>query len=87
MKVIDLLNIVRKDSAVYYKRYFTAVAVIELPAKTIEEPLEFTIETSPLNQKTITANFFEPLDYPLVPILNEVKALVRAKDESGALPL
>jgi hypothetical protein len=87
MKVVDVTNIVRKESAIYYRRYFTGIAVLELPTKTIQEPIEFTIETSPLSEKIISLKFQQQLDYPLVPILKEVKAFVLEKDNCGALPL
>jgi hypothetical protein len=87
MKVVDITKILRKESAVYYKRYFTGVVKLELPAKTIEEPLEFTIETSPLSEKTITVTFANQLDYPLMPIIREVKTFILAKDNNGELPL
>jgi hypothetical protein len=87
MKVVDITKISRKESAVYYKRYFTGIVILELPAKTIEEPLEFTIETSPLSEKTIAVTFSHQLDYPLMPIIREVKAFVLAKDDNGELPL
>jgi hypothetical protein len=87
MKVIDLLNVARKDSEIFYKRYFTAAVVLELPAKTMEVPIEFTIETSPLSEKTISLNFLQQLDYPLIPLLKEVKTFILEKDNAGALPL
>jgi len=87
MKVIELLNITRKDSEIFYKRYFTASVVLELPAKTLEVPLEFTIETSPLSEKIISVSFLQQLDYPLIPILKEVKAFILEKDNDGKLPL
>jgi hypothetical protein len=87
MKVVDLSKIMRKDSAIYYKRYFTAVAILEFPSQTSEEPIEFTIETSPLSEKTISVKFVKPIDYPLMPVLNAVREAIRVKEEDGGLPL
>ncbi|MDR1786672.1 MAG: hypothetical protein LBR23_09475 [Spirochaetaceae bacterium] len=87
MKVIDLKDITRKDSAVYYRRYFSARAVLDLPGGAAEAPVEFAIETSPLSQKTVTVKVDGQVDYPLLPVINELKALVLSRDEAGALPL
>jgi hypothetical protein len=87
MKVLDITDIERKENAVYYRRYFSATAIIELQTKTSETPIEFSIETSPLSEKTVTVKFLERIDYPLVPIMGAVKTAILAKDDEGALPL
>jgi hypothetical protein len=87
MRVVDITDIARKENAVYYRRYFSAKAVLELPTETTEKPIEFSIETSPLNEKTVAVKFLEKIDYPLVPIMSAAKAVILAKDDEGALPL
>ena len=87
MKVLDITNIARKENAVYYRRYFSGTAVVEFQTKTAEIPVEFSIETSPLSEKTVAAKFLEKFEYPLIPVLNALKTLILAKDDEGALPL
>ncbi|GMO25596.1 MAG: hypothetical protein Pg6A_12940 [Termitinemataceae bacterium] len=87
MKVVDITHITRKENAVYYSRYFSAKAVLELRTNTTEVPIEFSIETSPLSEKNVVIKFLEQVDYPLVPVINAAKAVILAKDNEGALPL
>jgi hypothetical protein len=87
MRVVDITDIARKENAVYYRRYFSAKAVLELRTKTVETPIEFSIETSPLSEKAVVVKFLEQVDYPLVPIMSAAKAAILAKDDEGALPL
>jgi hypothetical protein len=87
MRVLDITDIARKENAVYYRRYFTGTAVVELQTKTAHIPVEFSIETSPLSEKVISVKFLEKFEYPLVPVVSAVKILILAKDDEGALPL
>lgn len=85
MKVLGLNNIIREEGVIYYRKCFTANAEIELPLKTINTPISFTIEMSPLGEKAIDIVFLENIDYPLLPILKILKEIIKQQDYEGKL--
>lgn len=85
MKVLGLNNIIREEGVIYYRKCFTANVEIELPLKTINTPISFTIEMSPLGEKTIDIVFLETIDYPLLPILKILKEIIKQQDYEGKL--
>lgn len=85
MKVLDLTNIQKDDTYIYYRRTFRSNAVIELPMKTCEYPIEFTIEMDPLGKKTTDITFLESVEYPLLPLIKGIKELIAKFDSEGRL--
>jgi len=85
MKVLGLNEVIREEGVIYYRKSFTAKAEIELPLKTINAPISFTIEMSPLGEKDIDIKFHEHIEYPLLPILRELKAIIKQQDYEGKL--
>jgi len=83
---VEITDIVRKDVPIYYRRIFTANAVFSLMGETLQRRIEFTIETKPTGTKDVSVNILETLDYPLVPILRELRETISALDKSGGLP-
>jgi hypothetical protein len=86
MKVLQIKDIVRKDVPIYYRRYFSGVAVLELMNKSIERQIDFQIETKPTGVKEISLSVSEPVDYPLAPLITELKKFVISLDDAGGLP-
>jgi hypothetical protein len=86
MKILQVKDIQRKDVPIYYRRLFTGVLVLELLNKTVERAMDFTIETKPTGARDIFVTLAEPVDYPLVPLMTEVKKYLNALDDSGELP-
>ncbi|MCQ2612868.1 MAG: hypothetical protein MJ183_04610 [Treponemataceae bacterium] len=86
MRVIDLKNVNRDEGFIYYRRTFLADAVIELPLVTVTVPVEFTIEMTPLGSKEIDIELKDSVDYPLVPLLKQLKECILNKDSEGQLP-
>ncbi len=86
MRVIELKNVHRDEGYIYYRRTFQADAVLELPLKTLQTPVEFTIELSPLGTKDIDISFLDNIDYPLLPITKLLKELILSQDSEGLLP-
>jgi hypothetical protein len=86
MKVVGVRDIVRKDLPIYYRRLFTATAVIDILNQQLERRIEFAIETKPTGAREVTVNLLDNLEYPLVPILRELKDYIVGLDRSGALP-
>jgi len=86
MKVIELRNLARKDVPIYYKRFYSGVAVVDLTTTTAEAPLEFQIEHKPTGETVATITSMGAVDYPLVPLKKEVINFITALDSSGKLP-
>ncbi|MCR4714745.1 MAG: hypothetical protein K5751_10280 [Treponemataceae bacterium] len=84
--MIELKNVHRDEGYIYYRRTFQADAVLELPLKTLQTPVEFTIELSPLGTKDIDISFLDNIDYPLLPITKLLKELILSQDSEGLLP-
>ncbi|MDR1107988.1 MAG: hypothetical protein LBL19_03015 [Spirochaetaceae bacterium] len=87
MKILAVKDILRKDVPIYYRRFFSAVAVLELINKSQERHIDFMIETKPTGAKEISLSFSEPVDYPLTPLIKELKAFVISMDDRGDLPV
>ncbi|MDR0910806.1 MAG: hypothetical protein LBM77_13705 [Spirochaetaceae bacterium] len=87
MKALKLSNITHKDSPIYYRRNYTAQALLDIMGKEQEVPVEFTIETLPSGGTEITITEMGEVDYPRAPLLTEVKRIIIATDSSGGLPV
>jgi hypothetical protein len=85
MKVASIKDIIRKDIPIYYRLLYTGVAVIEL-TKEANYRIDFSIEIKPTGKKEITVTFLDELDYPLVPVLRELKTIIEAMHDNGELP-
>jgi hypothetical protein len=86
MKILEIKNIVRKDVPIYYRRLYSADAVIELINQPLEIPVEFRIEHMPTGQTEISVTFLKKIDYPIVPLVKEFKNFISALDSKGKLP-
>jgi hypothetical protein len=87
MKIIDLKDIQRTDSPIYYRRFYSGVLSMEIMAKTVESKIDFKIEMMPTGKKDISITFDQPVDYPLVPLMKELKKYLDELDRSGQLPV
>jgi hypothetical protein len=86
MKILAIKDIERKDVPIYYRRLFSGIVVLDLLNKNVERRIDFLIETKPTGQKEISITLTEPIDYPLIPLIKELKSYVSALDDSGGLP-
>jgi hypothetical protein len=87
LTIIQLKNIVRKDVPIYYKQFYTADAEIELPGNVVETPVEFSLELKPTGVKEVLVTIQREIDYPLVPLVTELKNTIIALDRDAKLPL
>jgi hypothetical protein len=87
MKILHVKDIERKEVPIYYRRLFSGILVLELLNKTVERAIDFTIEMKPTGVRDVFITFTEPVDYPLVPLLKEVKKYLTDLDDSGGLPV
>ena len=86
MTVLDISNIIRKENFIYYRREFKAEAIIDLPGKKHAGPIEFTIETAPTGKKEVSVTLLDSVDYPLIPIMRNLKEFIIQLDNTGSLP-
>ena len=86
MKVISIKDIIRKDVPIYYRLLYTGVAVIELARGPENYRIDFAIEIKPTGQKEITVSFLDDIDYPLLPVMKELKNFIYTMHSNGALP-
>jgi len=86
MDVLEIKNLYREETGLYYRRNFTGLAVIELPIKTIEMPLDFIIEVGPMGNKNFDIELKDNIDYPLLPVMKKLKERIELLDKEGKLP-
>jgi len=86
MKIITLKDMIRKDVPIYYRKLYTSVAVIELNGKQNDYRIDFSIEFKPTGQKEITVNFIDKVEYPLIPLIKELKQYINDLDSADGLP-
>jgi len=85
MKVTAVKDIIKKDIPIYYRLLYTGVAVIEL-ASEADYRIDFCIEIKPTGKKDITVTLLDNIDYPLIPVIKELKTLIETMHNNGALP-
>ena len=86
MRVITVKDIIRKDVPIYYRMLYTGVAVLELREKNESYRIDFAIEIKPTGMKEISVSFLDDLDYPLIPVMKELKTFINTMHSNGALP-
>jgi len=86
MKVISVKDIIRKDVPIYYRLLYTGVAVIELAKGSANYRIDFTIEIKPTGLKEISVTFLDNLEYPLLPVIKELKVIIDKMHEDELLP-
>ena len=86
MKIITVKDIVRKDIPIYYRLLYTGVAVIEFTKDATNYRIDFGIEIKPTGKKEITITFLDAPDYPLIPVIRELKTIIETMHNNGALP-
>jgi len=86
MKVVVIRDMIRKDVPIYYRKLYTGVAVIETTKSNENYRIDFAIEYKPTGQKEISVSFIDKVDYPLVPMIKELKNYIDNLESAGGLP-
>ncbi len=86
MRIVELLNISRKETPLLYRRVYTAQAVFESPRGRAEKDVQFTVEHRPVGGVDIQVDRIDSLDYPLIPVVRELKTYIADLDKKGSLP-
>ena len=86
MKIVALKNLVCKDVPIYYRRLFSGILEVELINKTVESPINFTVETKPTGLNEVIINDMGEVEYPLLPLRKAVINYISVLDDTGGLP-
>lgn len=86
MTVLALKDIKRKESAIYYRRQFSANASYQLPGRKSSGQIEFTIEMTPLGYNDIQVDLVDSVDYPVIQVKRALKDYISKLDTAGKLP-
>jgi hypothetical protein len=87
MKVLNLKNVVRKDSPIYYRRIYSGAAVLDMMGRQVDCRLEWTVETTPFGTSSVTLNSVDDVDYPKIPLQKALKDYITELDRNGGLPV
>ena len=86
MKIVLIKDMIRKDVPIYYRKLYTGVVVLETTKSNEDYRIDFAIEYKPTGQKEITVSFIDKIDYPLVPVIRELKTYIGNLESAGGLP-
>ena len=87
MVVSKLVEIERKESHIYYMQDFTATAVYSIVGKEKKGRITFSIEHKPTGEMAITLNIVDDVDYPLLPIIIDLKKMIKDLIKTNVLLL
>ena len=87
MKVVELINVVRRETPLHYRRTYTATAVLaHSRANADTKRIEFVLEHSPLGPVDVRVKFLDEVNYPLLPALRVLKEHISRLETNGELP-
>lgn len=86
MKIVELRNVTRKQTLLYYRKEFEAEAVMDIMAKQLTFPIEFVLESTALGTVEVHVSVAKAIEYPLVPIVSELRRYIRELHKTGSLP-
>jgi len=84
--ILDITNITRKETFIYYRREFTGEAIYDLPGSKHTGQIEFTIETEPTGKKDVHIKLVDAVDYPLLTVIQKLRAFIMTLEGDGKLP-
>ncbi len=87
MVVSKLIEIERKESHIYYMQDFTATAVYSIVGKEKKGRIAFSIEHKPTGEMAITVKFIDDMEYPLLPLIIDLKKTIKTLIETNVLLL
>ena len=86
MNVVELTNVSRKDSPIYYRQFYSGTAVLQLIDKTVNAAMDFQVEYKPTGHIEVNITALDPVDYPLLPLQKEIKQFIWTLASEGKLP-
>jgi hypothetical protein len=86
MKLIEIKDVEPEEGGVYYRQKYHATAVFEdVYGGETDVPILCIVEINPLGQKKITVNFLGDIQYPLIPLLRQLKVQLHEMHDDGRL--
>jgi hypothetical protein len=88
MEVKRLLNIIKKDSLLFYRNEYIAEAVFIYGGSKTEEtvPINFIIEKTAIGVPKISAKILKHINYPMLGAGKKLKEYVEDLEKKGNLP-
>ncbi len=86
MTIREINDISRKENFIYYRREFSGEVLYDFPDRNHSGKIEFTIETAATGKKDIRISLVDPVDYPVIPVMQSLKEYIRTLDDDGKLP-
>jgi len=86
MKVVELRDLNRRESPVFYIKELTAVAVIEWNQRQSESDIAITLEHKPIGPPDVHVHLLDSVDWPALPVIHAIKDYVTELERSGRLP-
>lgn len=84
MKLLNIEDLKKKDTLIYYRNQYEGIAVFSLIAdKQSSIRFSSTVEIKPTGEREITIELLDPIDYPLIPILKSLKDEMNMIDRKG----
>jgi hypothetical protein len=87
MKVIEIKDLTRKESPIYYRRYYSGTVSLDIMGKIQDCKLDFVIETTAFGTSEVSISNMEDVDYPKLPLIKELKSYISSRDSEGAFPV
>nr|WP_314992231.1 hypothetical protein [uncultured Treponema sp.] len=87
MIVEDIIDIEKKNSLIYYREEFQAVAIYNILGNEQQGRIDFLIEVNPIGQKQLFLELIDKPDYPILPIRLDLKEKIQHLIDSSTLPL
>jgi hypothetical protein len=86
MKLETIDNIQKKELAIQYRREYNGEAVFTSPINgSCTTGINFTLEHSPVGDPIVNVSLLDDIDYPLLPILGQLKVYIKNLDREGKL--
>ncbi len=85
MEILEIKDIEREESHIYYRRTYHGTAIISTPRHDISVKVQFTIEVDPLGQRSVELNFLETIAYPLLPLQKALIEFIIELDKKDKL--
>lgn len=87
MEVINIEDISKKDSPLSYRNeYFASVRFLDPHSRETLKKVHFIIERDPLGDRDIQIRFLDPLDYPVLDLVRNLRKLILEMDNKVQLP-
>jgi hypothetical protein len=87
VKIVELINLDKKDIPLHYRNEYSGTAVFKTKTNDrIEKKVGFVLERHATGEKEIEIDFLDDIEYPLLPLTNELKQHILELDKKGKLP-